>query len=239
MSNEFSGTTRSKYLEMLIKPYAILETDVGIKFSNKGLEIVGVDSANVMMVNTLLKPEVFDEYNLNDDIIIGVTPDLLLKALTGNKAEISISDEYINIKQDKNYRYKIRTLDINAIRNVKKINIDLNNSFGMSSSDLKDVIKASNDIGNIQFIINKDGICIKSSSDMSEMSYMKTTDELSGFNYKNDSSVTLSIDYMNMLSRMLPQGIITIYLDKNMPMKVVSEDNAIKFESYIALIFEE
>jgi len=198
--------------------------EVRIKTTTEYISMSGIDPANVCMTNIVLWQPSFEEYECDNDGIIGVDLDTMavyLKYLKGD-IKLSIDKEYI-VMADENITYKMRLIDPENIDDTpKEPSLNLPTTIMMAGNELLKAVQSGAKLSNeaiIKKMEGKFGVRIEGDTDEVVVSFDR--DKLTLFD-GDDATAVYAIEYLVALLKHFKKQDITIKFGENQPLLITS-----------------
>lgn len=209
---------------------------VTLRLEEEKLFVQGMDSSHVSMFEINLSNDWFDEYSIEEEIVIGLSTDTLQKVLSTRKSQHGIM--FKNVDQE---RIIISLFDVNNIDPKKKIypkefNISLVDldieemhvpdqdhdvDIEFQSKQLKsllDEVVLFNDT--ISFTCNDESVIFKCDSDTCSFQTDIPTEQLTYFSYREAPSLSFNVKYLHIFLQFnkLNEN-VWLHLNENSPLR--------------------
>ena len=231
----------------------LFSTNINIHIGCDKVYIQGMDGSHVSIYELNLLSSWFDEYNVDEAVVIGVNSGILFKILnargsgqninmdiTGDNFEIELTSSEEN-KENFNKYFKVPMID-NEEEMMEIPESDYQLSISMSSKKFKSVIDQLSGFGDtVDVIYDDDKIYLKSESiEEGEMKIEIILDDLDGCEVEEDLSMhsSFATRYMHMFTQFLKiSKNIHLSFHNELPLKVIyylDEENKNYLRFYLA-----
>ena len=231
--------TQSEKVEKFVTVFSNLKgfTEyVTLRLEEDKLFVQGMDTSHISMFEINLSNEWFDEYSIEEEIVIGISTDTLQKVLSTRKPQHGIMFKNINHEQ-----VTISLFDVNTIDPKKKIypkeftislvDLDIEEmhvpeqdhdvDIEFQSKQLKsllDEVVLFNDT--ISFTCNDDSVIFKCNNDTCSFQTDIPTEQLTYFSYREAPSLSFNVKYLHMFLQFnkLNEN-VWLHLNENSPLR--------------------
>lgn len=190
-----------KDLKTLLKGLNVLVFEARWHFTDKGLNVRAVDTANVAMVVATIEPDAFQAYKITEDnVVVGVELDRLYDMCKGfdNKdyADITVMDGKLSVTSG-SMTYTTAIIDPSAIRKEPKLpELSLPAEIIMDAKEFKKAITTAEKISDVVLFEKTDvGFRIVAKGDVDSVAYSVDNSELIDAN-NGKARARFGVDYL-------------------------------------------
>ena len=224
-------TIMAEKLKQILSVLNTVENEMRFELRENGLHVISVDQANAAMIGIVLDKSGFVEWEINEDIDIGV--DIVkLKSLTNGAGKLSDITITINDKMGINFdgmNFKLSMINPTEIKAKPRVpELDLPIKTVIDLDIMKSALKGISTIDGDMVNIVTEGNELMIYSDSKDGLDSFKTDPIGiedGCNFPKSESM-YSLDYMNMLS--LLSGEVSMKYNSNMPIVFEYEKDGMK-----------
>ncbi len=230
-----SAKSFAKVMEII---YNIIDEGI-FRFTTKGINLIAMDPSQRSMVIFNMPKEVFKEYEVEEDLNLGVDIDYLKKILKRTRA-----NEMLELIYDKQLKiifsskktkreFIIPLLDLTDSL-LDELKIEYKNKIKIRGETLRDIVNDASILSNyVKFIITPDGFYAQSKNDNSTMNEeFKIGEDLLFVQGEGEEGALFPIDYLtDILKAIRKDDVIELMVEKNKPLKMefVMEGAHIKY----------
>ncbi len=224
--------------------------DEGVfKITKQGMNLMAMDPSQISMIVFNMPKESFFEFDVENDISLGLDIDYLKRVLkrakTTETVELSVEDNKLKLefKTEKTSRkFLIPLLDLTEGISREPA-VEYSDYIVIQSEAIKDILGDASIIANyIKFILTPDGLeaFARSESGVVEEKFEKDSDIVSEINVESGAASMYPIQYLNdILKATRKTDNVKIYLATNKPLKMEYTLEGAQIRYYLAPRLED
>jgi proliferating cell nuclear antigen len=233
-----------KKFKMAVDGIVNLVDEATLEVKEDGLSLMAMDPSQISMVCFKMPKQAFNEYEVSTEQRVGINFSNLSKILTrinpSERLEISEEENKLNVKfigGKKRRAFKLPILDMNQpIGREPKINPGA--IVKMQSQNFKEKLKDAALVStHVTLIANEQGFKIEAHGESSDLisEEEKDSEGIISIELHKEAKATFLIDYLDDITRACPDNNpLTIYLEKERPIKIEYEIIDAKLQYYLA-----
>jgi len=222
--------TSAKLWRGIITAISELIDEANFVVSPEGLSLRAMDPSHVAMVELLLPPPTFDEFQCSEKIVIGVNLDefnrLLRRASARERLELELSEPgrlTIRFLGKALRTFKMPLIDI-ASEELPSPSLEFNVRARVLADAMRDAIKDASVISDyVRFIANPDELILAASGDRGEVE-VKLNEEMGSLielEVKEPSRSTYSLSYLSdMMKAVATAEVAVVHFSSDMPLRL-------------------
>jgi len=236
----FEGTIDIKVLKDVVGAVAAVAEDAKLQLTSEGMSVVGVDMANVSLVDLKLPASAFESYALDGGAMdVGVAferlRDLLTAAQHSGLVRMSIDDAKIRLGMG-SLLYAMTRLDVAALRKEPKLpSLDFAARVSLNINDLVRTLKACSKVGDfVQIGVESGLFYIETEGETDKVRLDMGEEQLQGMDVTADVKSLYSLDYVSTLLHGLTfADVVDLEFGANYPLRL-GATNVIKVSYLLA-----
>lgn len=239
----FKGTLNdSAILKNSIDPITELIDEAVLQIKNDGLKLISADRAVVVVVDFFLKKEEFQEYEIEQEMEIGLNLPNFLQVLkrAGNNEKMELKTDgstlNITINGTSKRNFQIPIMNISSDETPDTSKLEFKNQIQMNASELKNAVDDADLItDSIVFVLNENSLKMSSSSDANAVEIEIPKENLNKFEFSENCKARFSLEYLKkILKASKISDVVDIKMSNDYPMNIVFEDKNVKIGFILA-----
>jgi len=222
----FRVKIKADFLRNVVDATSILVDEVKLHFTPDYLFARAVDPAHVGMVDFRLKPDAFEEYDVDEDTEIAIDLEKLRGILklpsTEDAVSLSYEEEGRLVAQIGNLTRRMGLLDASSITDTKIPSLDLSTEVIVKTSELSKGVKASEAISDhIALSADPDGFELSAKGDTDTVTLKIPKSQLISLKCKEPVKSLFSLDYFSDMIKSARSDEMKLYLGNDYPVKMI------------------
>ncbi len=221
--------TDAKLLKSSIDAISNMIDEAGVTVNKEGIRLKAMDPAHVALVDFELKNDVFDEFNVDDPVVLGLDLDrldtILKRAGTSDRIVLELDEEdnvlNIKFKNSSTRRFSLPLIEVVG-EEINVPSFDFPARVEISPSLVSEGIKDAEIVSDhVIFKIDENDLYIIAKGDLGNVEVRIARDEAIALEVKNTCQSMYSIEYLkDMIKASDIANSIKIHLGENIPVKM-------------------
>jgi len=221
----FQVTIKTDYLRSVVDATSILVDEMKLNFTPDQAYARAVDPAHVGMINFKLKAEAFEDYKVENDVVVAVDLDKLKSMLKLPSTEDCISllyeDEGRLVVHMGNLTRNMSLLDTADMADTKIPSLELGTEIVVNTAEVYKGVKASEAVSD-HIVLSADpkGFELSAKGDTDTVSLKISKKELISLKCKEPVRSLFSLDYFSDMIKSTKSTELKIFLGNDYPVKI-------------------
>ena len=229
IKTEFEGTIDHTILKEVLSALIAVTDRCVLRISEEGITSKQVDPANVAMVSLDIKRDVFIDYNLSGDLVVGVDFDKLLhnlklyNYLTNVEEHIEIKIDAKKVQMNSGYfSYDLPLIPLDALRKEPKLpELEFPATATIKIEDFKRGINIADNItGYVEIGMNSEEFFMGMEGDEDKFRLAIPKEDLTLFNVNREVKSRFSTDYLMSMASGVVGRLVTLKTNNDYPLQM-------------------
>jgi proliferating cell nuclear antigen len=232
-----------KLLKHSIDAISNMVDEVGINVTAEGMTLRAMDPAHVALVDFELKKDAFDDYEVDETLVLGIDLDrlntILKRAGADDKITLEVDSENnalkIRLKNASTRTFNLPLIEVSE-EELKVPDLEFPCIVEINSKIISEGIKDAEIVSDHVILkIDSENLYIKARGDLGNVEVKAGKDDVISFEVSQDTRSMFSLEYLkDMIKASDIAGTVKISLGDNIPVKMDFLSNDIKLSFLLA-----